>query len=199
MGHLADDRATVSTSRSPKATSLDASKYSSPMLRPPKIAAWLSATKALLCIRRLTREKSVSMPSPRKLRERPIEQPDLDVGVGIDAKQDFVIGLRTNVVEQHTHPHPAVRRAQQSVGEKAPAQVVVPDVVLDIQRTLRRIGQDDACQQGIDAASQRAKATLARVRLQCGVKLLSQWRRCRVLQGMRLSARNIAGQARTAI
>jgi hypothetical protein len=57
----------VSTSRSVNATS-PAPKYSSPMLRPPRIAAWLSATNALLCMRRFTRDMSPSMPSARKLR-----------------------------------------------------------------------------------------------------------------------------------
>jgi hypothetical protein len=35
-----------------------ASKYSSPMFRPPTIVIWLSAVIDLLCMRRLTREKS---------------------------------------------------------------------------------------------------------------------------------------------
>ncbi len=114
------------------------------------------------------------------------------------AQQDRVIGLRADVVKQHAHPHTAVCGAQQRVGEDAPGQVVVPDVVLDIQRTLRRIGQDDACQEGIDAASQRAKAALARVSLQCGVTLSSKCRRGRVLKCMRLIARDVVGQARAA-
>ncbi len=83
-------------------------------------------------------------------------------------EQDLVVGPCADVVQQHAHPHPAIGGAQQRVGEDAPGQVVVPDVILDIQRTLRRLGQDDACQQGIDAAFQRAKAALPGWALLCG-------------------------------
>ena len=47
------------TSRSEKRTPSVAPKYSSPMLRPPTIVTWLSAVNDLLCMRRLSREKSV--------------------------------------------------------------------------------------------------------------------------------------------
>ena len=50
----------ASTSRSANADRLSAPKYSSPTLRPPTMVAWLSAVNDLLCMRRLTRAKSVT-------------------------------------------------------------------------------------------------------------------------------------------
>jgi hypothetical protein len=39
------------------------------MLRPPTIVTWLSAVSDLLCMRRLTREKSVTTQRPRAERD----------------------------------------------------------------------------------------------------------------------------------
>ena len=50
----------ATTSRSANSTPSVAAKYSSPMLRPPTMLAWLSAVKLLLCMRRCVREKSVT-------------------------------------------------------------------------------------------------------------------------------------------
>ena len=62
---------------------------------------------------------------------------------------------RAVIVEQQPHPHAPVRRAPQGVEEKRPREVRFPDIILDIEAALGRIGQDHARGKGVVALDQR--------------------------------------------
>ena len=83
----------------------------SPILRPPTIAAALSATISLLCMRRLTRPKS-KMKSRMDQRRfvSGLNGPNLDIGVSIESGFDGIAVLVIGIVDEEPHPHPAIGR-----------------------------------------------------------------------------------------
>ena len=133
-----------------------APKYSSPTLRPPMIVAWLSAVNDLLCMRRLAREKSVRKPNSLGLRgTNGIEEPHLDVGMGVERGQRRVDAAGAVVVQQQPHPHAALGGVAQGVEQQRARRILVPDVVLDVERAVGGPRQERPRGEGI-AASRRA-------------------------------------------
>jgi hypothetical protein len=55
-----------------------------------------------------------------------------------------------DVVEQHAHAHAAIRGSDDAVGEQVPADVGVPDEVLQIERPFREIGQASRATSALD-------------------------------------------------
>ena len=73
-----------------------------------------------------------------------IEGTDLDVGI---CRQPRDLGIAIDdgeVVEQHAHADPAIGGPDDAVGDQVPADVRVPDEVLQIERPFREIGQGEA-------------------------------------------------------
>ena len=75
-----------------------------------------------------------------------IEQAHLNIGVGIEAQHQGIQAIGIVVVEQQAHFHAAVGRLHQGMGEQLARHIVVPNVVLQIQRVFSRLYQ--ACASG---------------------------------------------------
>ena len=136
----------------------------SPILRPPTIAAALSATINLLCMRRLTRPKS-KMKS--KMDQLPIgervEQTDLDIGVGIEGGFDGIAGLVVGIVDEQPHPDPAIGRLHHAVDDDPAGNIAVPGVVLHVETSLGQVGQRQTDDEGLAPVAQEAEAGEARM------------------------------------
>ena len=73
-----------------------------------------------------------------------VEGTDLDVGMRRQLRDRGIAIDDAEVVEQHAHAHPAIGGPDDAVGEQVPADVGVPDVVLQIERPFREIGQGES-------------------------------------------------------
>ena len=115
------------------------------MLRPPTIMIALSATMTLLWERRLTRDGSVKRSAPAAAAAAEgVEGTDLDVGMRRQPRDRGIATDDAVVVQQHAHAHAAVGGPDDAVGEQVPADVGVPDVVLQIERPFREVGQGES-------------------------------------------------------
>jgi hypothetical protein len=81
-----------------------------------------------------------------------------------DGEQGDVGGHRAEVVEQQTHAHAAVCRAEQMFEKNLARQVLVPDEILHIEAALRRICQGQPRGQRVAPVRERVEAGLARMR-----------------------------------
>ena len=115
------------------------------MLRPPTIAIALSATMSLLWERRLTRDGSMRKSLQRLPRPRNGLKARISMLGCADSCAIAVSRPTTgDVVEQHAHAHAAIRGSDDAVGEQVPADVGVPDEVLQIEGPFREVGQRQA-------------------------------------------------------
>jgi hypothetical protein len=94
-----------------------------------------------------------------------IEQPDLEVRVRAEREQNLVIGVRAEVVEQDPHAYAAVGRFEQRSRQLAARQIVVPDVVLQVERAVSRLSEHDARHDRVDRVLQQVKRTGVRMAL----------------------------------
>jgi len=70
-----------------------------------------------------------------------IEQPHLDIGMGIQGDEaEFLVG-GVDVVDQQAHPNPAFRCGQQRRGDQFAGGVVVEQVRLNVERAGGALGQ----------------------------------------------------------
>ena len=116
----------------------------SPILRPPTIAAALSATISLLCMRRLTRpevENEVkNRPAPISKR---VEQTNLNIGVNIAAGFDGIAVLIEGNRRRGAAPSP-IGRLHHVLDNDPAGGIAVPDIILHIEATLGQVGQRQA-------------------------------------------------------
>ena len=101
---------------------------------------------------------------PQRTHGYGVEHPHLDVGMTVDGEQGDVGGHRAEIVEQQTHAHAAVGRAEQTVEKNLARQVLVPDEILHIEAALRRIRQGQPRGQGVAPVRELVEAGLARMR-----------------------------------
>jgi hypothetical protein len=74
-----------------------------------------------------------------------IEQADFDIGVmRVQRGQQLVHALGAVVVEQQAHTHPALRCAIKHIEKQVARHIVVPNIVLDIERVIGRFNQRGA-------------------------------------------------------
>ena len=91
-----------------------------------------------------------------------LEHADLDAALA--ATKAEVSRTRAEIVEQQTHAHAAVGRAEQTVEKNLACQVLIPDEILHIEAALRRIREGQSRGQGVAPVRERVEAGLARMR-----------------------------------
>jgi len=79
--------------------------------------------------------------------------------------------------------------------EMPPGEIVVPDVVLRIERALRRFREDDAREERVDAARERQESALAGMPLEDRLAHVGEARGVRVADGARFRAFDIPRNA----
>ena len=82
-----------------------------------------------------------------------VEQAHLDIGVGIQRRPLYVPAQLVGVIQQHAHFHAPACRLQHPVNQQLAGGVVIPDVVLHIQRPPGQAGQRDPQGKGLLAVS----------------------------------------------
>jgi hypothetical protein len=93
-----------------------------------------------------------------------IEEPDLDRRVRIQLQERPVETHGVQVVQKEAHPHAAFRRIQHGREQDPPGRVVVPAVVLDIERPLGRAHEPEIGRKGIARMSEETEAGKPRMR-----------------------------------
>ena len=93
----------------------------------------------------------------RRAQRHWIEQPDLEVRVGIEREQMGVVRRGTEIVQQQAHAHAAIGRAQQPLREQPAGLVAVPDVVLHIETLLGRFREHQARDEGLHPVPKRVQ------------------------------------------
>ena len=101
---------------------------------------------------------------PQRTHGYGVEHPHLDVGMTVDGEQGDVGGHRAEIVEQQTHAHAAVGRAEQTVEKNLACQVLIPDEILHIEAALRRIREGQSRGQSVAPVRELVEARLARMR-----------------------------------
>lgn len=101
--------------------------------------------------------RQVIDPSPSAMLER-VEQPYLDVRVRVQRRERRVETSRVVVIEQEPDAHTTIGRATQRVEEQTPREIVMPDVVLHVERLLGRLGKMIASAECISAVAERYDA-----------------------------------------
>ena len=105
----------------------------------------------------------------RFLRGERVEQPHLDVRMGIQRVEHVDRPSGVDVVHQQAHAHAAIRRRQQPLRHQPASRVVVEDVVLQVERMLRVVGQRHPAHQCVGAAREQTEAGLVLVLFHFGV------------------------------
>ena len=89
-----------------------------------------------------------------------VEQPDLDIGVGVQRQQQRVFASGVQVVEDQAHAHAAQRGVAQRAQQVAAGLVVVDLVVLDVERAFGAARQFQPRLQRVLAGRHQAEAAL---------------------------------------
>ncbi len=93
-----------------------------------------------------------------------IEDPDLDVLMGVEARDQLVFLFeRAPVVEEHAHPYAAIGGGDQTIDDQRAGLIGVEDVVLQIERALGQLDQDGARDEGVEPGRQEAKSGAAAI------------------------------------
>ena len=162
--HRATTAPSTTVSRSANATAVPASKYSSPMLRPPTIDDLVVGGERLVVHSAIEAREAVRVVADAEGPAREgIEQPHLDVGMRIERGERRIEAARVLVVEQEADADAALRRLPQRLEHQVAGRVGVPDVVLDVEAALGRAGDDHPRRERVAAAEQRHDAGLARM------------------------------------
>ena len=153
-------------------------------------STWLSAVNDLLCMRRFRRAKSVSVAERRASARRAngLNRRTSMFGCASSAASaaSSPAVLMSSSSRRTRTPRSAARRSASS--SSVPDQVVVPDVVLHVERALGGVGEQHTRGEGIAAIGQREHARAARV---CGGKRrdgAAQFRLCRRFRAARLGS-----------
>jgi hypothetical protein len=93
-----------------------------------------------------------------------IEQPHLDVGVGIEDIETEVLAGEIEVVEQHADAHATVGRIEQGREQLPARRIAVPQEILDVDRLLGRGGKGVTAGKGFPARSHQLEARRSRMR-----------------------------------
>ena len=83
--------------------------------------------------------------------------------MAIETRQRIVQARRVVVVQQQPHLHAAPGRLQQRAEQQASRHIVLPDVILHIQRALRFAHQQIAGRESVEPVRQRMNAAQAGV------------------------------------
>ncbi len=78
------------------------------------------------------------------------------------------------IVQQETHPHPAISRGQEAVVDKLTREVVVKDIVLQVEGFFRPVDHEGPGGKGIDAGGQEVESRRPRVVNRLGLEFLPQ-------------------------
>ena len=133
------------------------------MFRPPITDARLSAVNDLLCMRRLSRSKSVRNPSTPLARRERVVEPDLDVGMRVQRRQDVVQRRRCRCHRAASARARHARRPCATHRTAACRQVAVPDVVLHVEGAICSRSEEHAHGERVPARWERQHARAARV------------------------------------
>src|SRR5690606_10252943 len=95
--------------------------------------------------------------------QKGVEQTNLDMRVVVQRRQDIVQAGDAIVVEQQAHAHATLCSSVQGLQKQRACQVVVPDVVLHIQRALGGAAEEGACGERITCVCQSDDSRLAGV------------------------------------
>ncbi|MCY1295647.1 hypothetical protein D9M70_449960 [compost metagenome] len=87
-----------------------------------------------------------------------VEDPHFDLRMGVHGREQLIHAGQAVVVEQQAHAHAAVGGLVQRLQQQRAGQVVAPDVVLHVERALRRACQVDARGEGGLGVVQRVDA-----------------------------------------
>ena len=90
-----------------------------------------------------------------------VVEANLDVGVRVDDGEDRVQPLDAVVVEQHPHAHAALGGIPELLEQEEPGGVGMPDVVLHVERALRRAREQDPGGKGVPSLRERVDSALA--------------------------------------
>jgi hypothetical protein len=123
--------------------------------------------------------------------ERVVET-HLDVGMRVDRGEARVLSRGGDVVEQKAHAHAARGRAPQRLEHQRAGLVVVPDVVLHVERAVRRLREEGARGERVGRRRQRIDARAAGVRRDVGHHGAAEARRA-VSADARVSTRPSSG------
>ena len=83
--------------------------------------------------------------------------------MGVERRDGRVQPGRSAVVQEQAHPHPARRGTPERLEEQRPGLVVVPDVVLDVQRAVGGGGEGRAGCEGVAWIGEGVDSRLARI------------------------------------
>ncbi|MDV7394353.1 hypothetical protein RZS08_23425, partial [Arthrospira platensis SPKY1] len=101
---------------------------------------------------------------------------DVDVRVPVQGDQHLIPALHVHVVEQQAHPNPAIGRKQQAPREIRRREVAVPDVILCVDASCRRLDQGRAQQEGLVTGIEKNQPRLSRVRFRHGPRQRAEFR-----------------------
>jgi hypothetical protein len=146
-------------------------------------------------LRRPTMVREIAEPARGAVHER-VEQAHFDVGMRVEGGERRVEAGDAVVVEEQAHPHTAGCRLAQLLEEQAPRDVVVPDVVLHVERALGGAREQHARGEGVARIEQRIHARAARVPASLGRNRAAERRALRV--GKRLRDRAVLQRGKLA-
>ena len=88
-------------------------------------------------------EASDARPDRRSSAGKRIEDPHLDVGMLAQMHEAPVLARGVQIVDQHSHPHAAIRGTAHVLQQDPRGLILVNDVVLNVERPLGVIGERD--------------------------------------------------------
>ena len=94
-----------------------------------------------------------------------IEEPDLDVGMRIERGDPGIEAGGVVVIEEQPHAHATIGGAMERLEQQRPRHIVVPDVVLHVQRMLGGTGEQHARGESVETFLEREHPRLAWMRL----------------------------------
>ena len=133
-------------------------------IAPPTIAAALSVTISLLCMRRLTLRKSRMKSSLDHLRlVNGLNRRIFDIGVGIERGDNRIVGFVVRIVDEQPHLDPTISRLHHAIDDDPAGRIAVPDVVLHVEAALGQVAQRQTDDEGFASMVQEAEAGEARM------------------------------------
>jgi len=87
-----------------------------------------------------------------------IEQPELDVAMGVERQEDAVAAARVDVVDQDAHAHATVGGSDDLVRQQAAGQVASPDIVHQVEAAPRSARRERAHGEGVEVVRHHGEA-----------------------------------------